>query len=111
MKESGNLPPQVELEQRASLYKIIPYGASREQIVLSYADEYGLRWSLNRDNFNIKLWPSKTAMHLEVDADDSGAGTTGYISQKRGITYSDSGVLKDKEKAALQYALKKYLTT
>ena len=112
MRESSNLPPEVELETRASLYQIKPYRATRQELISFYNDDInktkGLRWSLNKNNFTIKIWKDPE-YHIAIDANAYNDGTTGYVNKKTGVTYSDSRVLSDKEKQELVFSLKKYL--
>lgn len=114
MKESGNLPPQANLETRASVYKIIPHNYPRESLIRHYNHGEVLKWTLNAERFSIKIWAAVDdydPLHAQVDGKADRAGTKGYIDKERGIIFSGrrEGELDARQKNEITMAIKQYL--
>lgn len=109
MSEHGPMSP----EKLAEIYQVEPYQQKFDLVKKHYQDDYCIKWILNRENYNIKIW-SYNALnavdHIMVDKEAWQDGNFGNIYKSRGMNFGYKSSLNELEKAAVEIAIKKFLS-
>ena len=100
--------PGAEQREQAKYYQISVCASTYAELIIAYQQKKLLSWSLNTDNFNIKLWPTEKGYHNRIDPDGN---IKGYIQNDRLDYFADNQPSTPEEKKAILSAIKQFLTT
>lgn len=94
------------------MYRISTVDQTSDKVRADYKFGFYLKWTLDKDNFNIKIWsytPSHLYDHRQIDIEAWRVQTVGSAHKKDGVKFDSHDALSETEIQAVKIAITKFL--